>query len=198
MILTKSTITQILELIRTAYDNVYIGKSEQDMFNLVELWYDCLKEYPQELVLQATKNAIKSCEFPPRIANVVSEVKKLQQANCKTDMELWAELDSLLYVVYDTAKDLRYPQTYASARLKLQSIYDKLSEEIKLYIVNVSSLIDLAEMSERDKESFKFEKARFLKTLPALKNQALERKAAEEFLRLTGLGSLKLGGNNGN
>lgn len=200
MQLTKSTVSQILELIRTAYDNVYIGKSESDMYNLVELWYDCLKEYPQEVVLQATKNAIKHSEFAPRIATVVAEIKKLIDSVSKTDMELWAELNGILYSVYDTSQYLRYPQHYESARIKIQKIYGGLSEDLKLYIVNVASLIELAKMSERDRESFRFEKSRFLKMMPELKSRSKDKKAAETFLRITGSKDLiqLLGGGNVN
>lgn len=197
MELTKSTIPKILELIRTAYDNVFAGKSEQDMYNLVELWYDCLREYSYEVVLQATKNAIKRSEFPPRIATVINEIKRLQTADKKTGVELWAELDGVLYAVYETAQYLRYPQHYENARAKLKKLYDGLSEDLKLYVVNVASLIELARTSETDKESFKYEKARFLKMIPDLQAHTEDRRSAETFLRLVGQENLKLGGGYG-
>ncbi|MDE7330293.1 MAG: hypothetical protein K2N30_04290 [Clostridia bacterium] len=199
MQLIKSMIAQIFELIRVNYDTAFVGKSESDMLILAETWYDCLKEYPQELVMTAVKNAIKRSEFTPKIATVTAEIKKLTEANEKSDLDLWAELDNVLYEAYDTAKYLRYPQHHSWAKEKLQSIYDRLSPEIKLFVVNLSSLIELANMSERtDDDGFKFEKARFLRLMPNLREQAKNRQAAENLLELTNSEDLKLllGGRN--
>lgn len=176
MELTKSTIPQIFELLRTAYDNAFTGKSETDMFNLVELWYDCLHEYPLEVVLQATKNAIKHSEFIPRIATVVKEAETLMQAYRSNDSELWNELKvavdkisgELPYMsgAYDTVvHDDTGLTTAGEVRRLIHMTYVGLNEKIKEYCGNERGFIDIARL---DEEGLQFEKARFIKQLPVL------------------------------
>lgn len=182
--LKKTDIHKLLVLIRANFENAYNFKTEEEARLLVEFWYDSLKGYPKELVYQAVGNAIKRSEYAPKIANVLNEIERLTGANAKTDIELWAELDDVLYEVSDTAQYLRYPQHYERANKKLQKLYDVLSDEIKLYVVNVSALVFIAEM---DAESLKFEKVRFLKTMPTLKEHSRNKKAAEQFLLSAGI-----------
>lgn len=176
MVTSKSTITQILELIRTAYDNAFAGKSEADMYNLVELWYDCLKEYPQEVVLQATKNAIKRSEFTPRIATVNNEAEKLMQTYTANDGELWNELRAAIERVsgelpymggaYDTVvHDDTGLTTAGEVRKLIHTVYVGLHDKIKEYCGNERGFIDIARL---DDEGLQFEKARFMKQLPIL------------------------------
>lgn len=182
-VLKKTDIHKLLVLIRANFENAYSFKTEEEARILIEFWYDSLKEYPQEVVYQAVGNAIRHSEFAPKIANILNEIKVLNSFNYKTDIELWAELDNVLYEVYDTSRYLRYPQHFDTADKKLNEIYKALSEEIKLFVVNVSTLIEIAEM---DDESRKFEKARFLKTMPSLREHAKNKAQAEQFLKLVG------------
>lgn len=176
MVTSKSTITQILELIRTAYDNAFAGKSEADMYNLVELWYDCLKEYPQEVVLQATKNVIKRSEFIPRIATVNNEAENLMQTYTANDSELWNELRAAVERVrgelpymggaYDTVvHDDTGLTTAGEVRKLIHTVYVGLNDKIKEYCGNERGFIDIARL---DDEGLQFEKARFMKQLPIL------------------------------
>lgn len=185
--LKKTDIHKLLVLIRANFENSYNFKTEEEARLLIEFWYDSLKQYPKEVVYQAIGNAIKHSEFAPKIANVLNEINSLNSLNEKTDIELWAELDNILYEVYDTAQYLRYPQHFDEADKKLNEIYNTLSGEIKLFVVNVSTLIEIANM---DSESRKFEKARFLKTLPSLKEHAKNKAQAEQFLKLAGVSDL--------
>ena len=176
MELPKSTIPQIFDLLRTAYDNAFAGKSESDMFNLVELWYDCLKEYPQEVILQATKNAIKHSEFPPRIATVNREAEALMQTYRLNDGELWNEFltainrvrGELPYMcgMYDTFVHEDTGLTTAGEVWQLvQKVFGALDPKIKEYCGNINGFVDIA---KQDDESFQYEKGRFLKQLPLL------------------------------
>ena len=172
----RSTITQIFELIRMAYDNAFVGKSEEDMYQLVELWYDCLKDYPQEVVLQATKNAIKHSEFVPRVATIVKEIDALTVAYSANDSQLWNELNAavnrisgeLVYMsgAYDTVvHDDTGLTTAGEVRKLVSTVYASLNPKIKEYCGNERGFIDIA---RQDDEGLQFEKARFMKQLPLL------------------------------
>lgn len=176
MELNKSAVPRIFELIRTAYDNAFAGKSENDMYNLVELWYDCLREYPYEVVVQATKNAIKHSEYPPRIATVVKEAESLIDAQGTGDGELWNGLCSALRQIrselpyasdrYDTVVHNDTGLTTAGeARKFIAKVYNGLDEKVKEYCGNMRGFMDLAAIAEEDMQ---YEKGRFLKQLPVL------------------------------
>lgn len=182
--LEKTDIHKLLVLIRANFENAYNFKTKEEATLLIEFWFDSLKGYPKELVYQAVGNAIKHSEFAPKIATVLSEIERLNSVNRKTDIELWAELDEVLYDVYDTAQYLRYPQHYERAHKTIQEIYTALSDEIKLFVVNTANLIEISRM---DSEGLKFEKARFLKAMPSLRKHSRDRKAAEQFLLATGI-----------
>lgn len=185
MKIAKSDIIRIFGLIKAAYDNAFVNKTENEINVLKEFWYDSLKDYPKELVFAAVKSAIQTSEFAPKISTVLNEIKKLTEAGKKTNVELWAELEDTFYSVYRASLYLRYEQYHKWASDKLKQIYEGLSEEIKLYVVNISTLKELAELANRSEDdSIKYEKARFLKLMPDLRTKQASRNEATQFLQL--------------
>lgn len=177
--LKKQDILKILTLIRANYDNAYASTSIEEAEMLINFWYDCLNKYSYETVYEATKNAISNSQFVPRLANIVNEAEKIVTADRKSDEELWAELTDKLYEVYDVSRYLPYPQHYKIASKKLDKIYISLSEDLKLYVVNVSTLIELSELQP---ENLVYEKARFFKQMPVLRAHAKDKQAAQVLL----------------
>ena len=177
--LKKQDIIKILTLIRANYDNAYSSTSIEEAEMLINFWYDCLNKYSYEVVYEATKNAISKSEYIARLANIVAEAEKLVAVDKKSDEELWAELTDNLSEVYDVSRYLAYPQHYDNASNKLDQIYSALSEELKLYVVNVSTLIELSALPS---ENLVFEKARFFKQMPVLRKHAKDKQAAQMLL----------------
>lgn len=180
--LTPADVVKILTLIRANYDGAYANTSSQEAELLVRFWYDCLREYDKEVVTEAVKNAIKKCEYAPRLANIVAEADALLNADEKSDEELWAELCGVLPTVYECSRYLSYPQSYKEANDKLNELYSSLDENLKLYTVNLSSLI---EISEESAESLTFEKARFFRQMPVLRKHRKEKASAQRFIEAT-------------
>lgn len=190
--LKKTDIPKLIMLIRTNFENAYNFQSEAEGAMLVAYWYDCLKDYSQEVVFQAVSNAIKTSDFAPKIKNILDEVDKLVNAGQKTDEELWAELRSVLYEVFDASRycNPQYSEeTYKYGKERLDKVWNELSEEIKTYLVNLSTLIDIA---CADEESRQYEKGRFLKAIPRIRETIKNRKASEQFLKLAGASGLTL------
>lgn len=179
MQLTHNDILRIIQLIRVNYDNAYSGYSGEEISTLSNFWYESLKDYPKEAVFESVKNLITKKEFAPRLANIIEEIEKLIAPETKSDEQLWAELSSVLSRVYDISRYLTYPQYVNWANAKLQEIYSGLNEELKLFVVNVSTLIDIAAMTD---ESLQFERARFFKQMPQLKKHGAQKAAAQKFL----------------
>ena len=179
MQLTHNDILRIIQLIRVNYDNAYSGYNAEETSTLHNFWYESLKDYPKEVVFKSVNRLIINNEFAPRLANIINEIEKLIAPETKSDEELWAELSSVLSKVYDISRYLAYPQYVNWANAKLQEIYAGLSDELKLFVVNVSTLVDIAEMTD---ESLQFERARFFKQMPILKKHGAQKAAAQKFL----------------
>lgn len=187
--------------IETSCENALNYKTAEQYDVLVELWYDCFKDYPKELMWQAVKQAIMHSEYAKQnwIGAVNKELQKFIATPEKNDLQLWEEVNDKLYTVYDTSRYLRYKQHYEEANRRLQNIYEKLSDDIKLYIVNASDLVRIAELKygSEDRTGFNIERQSFLKRLPDLRIHRTERAQTEQFLKLAGAEDLKLllGGN---
>lgn len=176
--LTKRDIGIYLVKINLNFENVYnFGDDEQSL--LVESWYEALSEYPKEICDRAVNNALKYARFAPKLGDIVEEIEKLMNADSKSDEELWAELMNVTAKVYDISRYLKYEQYFINATSKLRDIYDGLSGELKLYVVNISTLI---EISELPRESLPYEKARFFKQMPVLRRHAEEKQTAKKLL----------------
>lgn len=199
MKLQKTDIPKLLMLIRVNFENVYNFKSEDEAKLLVEYWYECLKSYPREVVYKAFDNAIRGSEFAPKIANILAEADKFVNAGKKTDEELWAELCDVRWDAFNAMQCCHPKYTEDSqkkGRTNLQKIWDNISPEIKAYVVDTAGLAELGGM---DRDHLQFEKARFFKAMPRIRETLKNRQAATKFLNLTGTGSnlIKLLGNGG-
>lgn len=185
MELTKKDIIKILELIRINYDNAYSGYNTEQTKNLCDFWYESLKNYPKEIVFESVYSLIKRNEFAPRLANITDGIKALQNIDAPTDTQLWAELSGVLGKVYQISRYLAYPQYSQWTDSELNKVYDGLSEELKLFVVNRSTLVEISEMTE---EALQYERARFFKQMPALRQHYYDSLDAKEFLLLTNNG----------
>jgi len=146
-----------------------------------------LKKYPKETVFNCVNNAINSCEYAPRLANIVKEIRKIQQASAHSNAELWAELTGVLGKVYQISRYLSYPQYSQWTDTELNKVYDGLSDELKLFVVNRSTLVEIAEMTE---DNLQYERARFFKQMPTLREHYYESLEAKEMLLLTDNGDI--------
>lgn len=191
--LKPTDIIEIIALIRVNYDNAYANTDDKQAELLVKFWYDSLKCYDRGIVLEAAKNAVKHCQFAPRLADLVREIDSLNSLNQKTDEQIWAELTDVLGKVYRISRYLPYPQYRKWASEKIAEIFDALSEELKLYLVNTSTLIEISELPA---ENLVYEKNRFLKRAPALRRHAENRQEAQRFLTLCNQQMKKLGDGN--
>lgn len=191
--ITKKDIVSIFEIIRISYEGAYMCKTKEDSKRLVDLWYDGLKDFPTPIVYQAVKNAIFSSEFAPKISTVLFEINKIISANDKTELELWHELEETFYPVYDEVLNIKYTSSPEQCYEKIVSIHNGLSDEIKAFVVSCNDLINLAKMFYESPDDIKYEKARFIKMSPSLKEKIRDRANAEKFLSLVGISKLSIG-----
>lgn len=179
MQLTPNDVAKILDIIRLNYENTFSGYTPEEATMLRDFWYETLKKYPKELVNVGVQNAISNCQFAPRLANIIEEINKIRQAGAPSEEQLWGELEGVLPAVYQISRYLPYPQYSQWTENELDKIYDNLNDELKLYVVNRSTLLQLCEMSDDD---LKYERARFFKNMPALRKNYFQSLDAKQFL----------------
>ncbi len=177
--LTKRDVSLYLVKINLNFENAYnFGDDEQAL--LIESWFEALSEYPKEICDIAVNNALKHAKFAPKLGDIVEQIEKLLNADSKSDEELWTELTGVTAKVYDISRYLKYEQYFRNATAKLKTIYDGLSDELKLYVVNISTLIEISELPN---DSLPYEKARFFKQMPILRKHAAEKQTAKLMLK---------------
>lgn len=176
---TIDDVLEYLTIIRINFENAYKSQTQEEQKLLLKSWYAILKDYPKEVCDKAVINALKNAEFAPRIGSIVKEIEKMQVAYEKTAEELWAELTGVLREVSDCAYKFRFNFIESNgktqgenARIRLKEIYNNLSPEVKDYVRNESTLIELADLTD---SQLNFEKGRFLKTIPQIKERAKTR-----------------------
>lgn len=177
--LTINDVNQYITMIRINFENAYKAQTAEEREMLLASWYAILKDYPKEVCDAAVINAIKNAEFAPRIGSIVKEIEKMQRAYEKTEAELWGELQGCLREVSSCAYRFRFNFIEANgltqgenARIRVKEIFNNLSPELKEYSRNVNGLIELAQL---DGEQMSFEKGRFNKMMPQLKDRAKTR-----------------------
>ncbi len=179
--LTLNDVRLYIIKIQLNFENAYRFETDEELNLLLVCWMDILGNYPKEVCDAAVNNALAKAKFAPRLGDIVDEIKALSRADSKTDQELWAELMDIKFEVWENSKYLRYPQHYEEANKKLEKIYENLDKDLKLYVVNLSTLLEIAQLSD---EELVYEKNRFFKNMPALRKHSEDKIMATAFLKL--------------
>lgn len=174
---TVQDINRYIATIRINFENSYKTQNEDERVILIKSWYAILKEYPKEIVDKAVINAIKNSEYAPRINSIVKEIEKIREAYEPTETELWAELLGVLREVERNVYmfSFNFIETNGNglsqgdnARLRVQEIFNNLSPLLKEYVRNWQGLCSFSTYTEKE---LTFEKGRFLKMIPTLKQR---------------------------
>lgn len=184
--ITAQDINKYITTIRINFENAYKTQTDEEREILIKSWFAILREYPKEIVDKAVLQAIKHAKYAPRIGDIVEHIEKMREAYEKSDGELWAELrgvfrevEKCVYYFRFNAMDANGKTQGDNARDRVEEIFNGLSPELKDYCRNSRGLIDIAQLSEND---IQFEKARFLRIMPTLKERARTRRETPEQL----------------
>lgn len=187
--ITAADINKYITTIRINFENAYKTQTDEERQILIKSWYAILKDYPKEIVDKAVLQAIKHAEYAPRIGAIVKEIERMREAYEKSDAELWAELRGVFREVEKCAYSFRFNAIDSNgktqgdnARDRVEEIFSGLSPELKEYCRNSRGLIDIAQLPESD---LQYEKARFLRVIPTLKERQRTRQETPE--RLAGI-----------
>ena len=177
--ITLEDINKYITMIRINFENAYKTHTEEERKMLYSSWYVILKEYPKEICDKAVISAIKNADYVPRISSIVKEIEKMMAAYEKSESELWTELTSVLGEVDRCSHAFRYTFIEANgltqgenARIRVQQIFDGLSQELKEYIRTAKGLQELAAYT---KEDLSYERGRFMRMMPEVKERSKTR-----------------------
>lgn len=198
MQLTKSEIIKVITAVKMQCPDALPYKNDVEFEILVDMWFDCFKEYPAEIVWAATRNALKNTVYQKQnwIGAINQEVAKMQVAYEKDENELWAELTGVFREVNDCAYRFRFnfverngKTQGENARIRIEEIFNSLSPELQAYCRNIGGLIELADLTN---EQLNYEKGRFMRMIPQLKERAKTRAQMGDMAQLLQGITLKL------
>lgn len=175
MNLTKKDILKMIQIAQVNYGSYTLTNAEQ-VGNLVDIWYFCLGKYDKQIVADAFKRAIKLNKVSITPAHIIEQIYAIKSINEKTEQDLWYELDKAIHTTRDliakfnyTAVPLGETRTQGElARLEFDRVWDNLDPLIKDYLSNKQMLID---MSLQTVDNLSYEKNRFFKAMPNLRNR---------------------------
>ena len=170
---SKTKIAEIIATIKAIYP--YYAK-DSDIGITAKVWALVLKDIPDNIVEVAFLKCIQTCKVPPTPADVFEKISAMAELTKETDEELWSiytkalkQTATQMYYFQFTCIEPNGKTQGENARIKVTSIWDKLPERLKQYIGSEGELMRMAR--NYGEEELKFEKTRFLKTLPTIKER---------------------------
>lgn len=166
-------ITEVIAAIKTIYP--YYAK-DADVQTLVKTWNVLLKDYSDNDITTALYMCLQTCKMPPTPADLIERLASLKTSLEPSDEELWNELTAAL------RKADRYISRFAgtfiegngltqgqNARNDFDKLWEGLPEKIRMYLGGRGEFLRLAR--NNDDEEIKFERNRFLKTMPTIQKR---------------------------
>ena len=184
---SQKKIVEMITAIKTIYS--YYAK-DCDIELLVQTWGVLLRDYKDDVVDIAFYNAMQSCKVPPTPADIIERIKEMQKASDPTPESLWNELRA---AIKETQKQMYYFRfNYIDnsgisqgdrARKKVDDVWNALNEKLKSYLSSKEEMIAIA---RNDEDDLKYEKSRFLKTLPIIEKRIEDKKQFERLFTVNG------------
>jgi len=166
---TKEKIAKIIAKIRTVYPKSYPADTPDDDKILLEGFYEFLEPYPDEMIDMSLKFAFKaSGHYAPSIGDILIAIKKIEEASCPSESQLWCQLDESLKMAYNQKHYLDIDSTRDRATDRINQIWDKLNPILKTYLGSFGRFYQL---SDRHFDDMEFERNRFLKAITDIRER---------------------------
>lgn len=155
--MTREETSSVLSVLKATYPNYYKDLNVTEMTEMVDIWSELFVDDDVNLVKVSLKELLKTCKFPPTIADIKQKMYDLTtQETLPTD--LW---DSLKRAISNSA--------YNSVEE-----FEKLPEECKMFIKTPQQL---KELSQNDSEvNNTVVKGQFLKQIEIIKARIKDEK----------------------
>ena len=93
MELSKQDVVSLIGVIKTTYINCYKDTTKADLDMMAKTWYDILKDYSKEVVAVAFKSCLQVCKFAPTLADIIEQIKLIENSGQPTEIEYWVEIE---------------------------------------------------------------------------------------------------------
>ena len=169
---SNKKIIEMIGAIKVIYP--YYAK-DTDVEMLVKTWGVLLNSYSDNAVEAAFYKCLQICKMPPTPADIIEQLNEIIKLDTPTRQELWNDFLRIL----QKAKELEYRFDFTfveangktqgqNARKKFDKLYNDMPDELKQYIGGKGELIRLSRSND---EELKFERDRFMKTLPTIQSR---------------------------
>lgn len=193
MRITMIDISKMFAIMKIEYPGAIDKLTEEQYKIKIALWYEGLKEYPYEFTKKAFAQVIAGCTFCPKLSDIIYRIKAMYDCMEKSDAELFENLKGILWRIDDLKSRLQYTAICddgqsqgEKARICINQIYQNLSPILQAYCGSMSGLIS---MSGLNKEEMEFERGRFLKIAPRLRERETEKaELSSEMRKMIGNG----------
>lgn len=166
--ISKEIVIKMIGTIKTLYQYAFKDLDKDQYKFIIDIWYDSLKDYDEEIVTIAFKKTLQDCKMQPTLADIIEHIKELQNAGVGNDAELWNILDTARQKVATICGAFDW-DTYLSSGKRiypmqeLENIYSELPVELQEWVGGKQGLKALSYIN--DETSLSVEKARFMKTI---------------------------------
>lgn len=172
----RSELVQVLTLIKANYRYIFKDMSEGEYEAMRNSWWDCLKDYPTESVLNAVKLALLKNAYPPTIADIYGYIRKAEQLNQPSDNEYWNILVGAVNEIRTTLVQeykgscYRTPLYLLKDKSRCKPIYNRLPIEVRK-TVDFGTFVLYGGLDEK---AMAVERNRFLKAIPEKREAVAE------------------------
>lgn len=141
--MNKKEVAKICTMIRKA-TNAWRNESDDEFFETVGIWYECLKAEPYEMAQQALNDYLRSNQYPPTVADIYKPYKEyLEQQEV-----LRREYNNIYY-----AAIANYPGYKDSREERIE--FDRITSKSVSKATRLSNMIVLfVRQQEKDKGEF--------------------------------------------
>ena len=195
MELTKKDVFDMVGFIKANYSYAYKDVNDDLLKIMMRTWFNSLSKYSKEVVEVAFMKAIEVCKMPPTLADIIQNIKRIENANEPTDTELWQELvdcvdkanDCIYYFQFQMVEDNGKTQS-ENAKERFNKLWEEMPQILTDYCGNKTGLFDLTQVD------LEFEKSRFLKQIQTLRQrQEIKQEINFDLLELEKEKQLKIG-----
>ena len=195
MELTKKDVFDMVGFIKANYSYAYKDVNDDLLKIMMRTWFNSLSKYSKEVVEVAFMKAIEVCKMPPTLADIIQNIKRIENVNEPTDTELWQELvdcvdkanDCIYYFQFQMVEDNGKTQS-ENAKERFNKLWEEMPQILKDYCGNKTGLFELTQVD------LEFEKSRFLKQIQTLRQrQEIKQEINFDLLELEKEKQLKIG-----
>ena len=195
MELTKKDVFDMVGFIKANYSYAYKDVNDDLLKIMMRTWFNSLSKYSKEVVEVAFMKAIEVCKMPPTLADIIQNIKRIENANEPTDTELWQELvdcvdkanDCIYYLQFQMVEHNGKTQS-ENAKERFNKLWEEMPQILKDYCGNKTGLFELTQVD------LEFEKSRFLKQIQTLRQrQEIKQEINFDLLELEKEKQLKIG-----